>query len=545
MVDNGDGSFTNWIGTFTTADGQAPTPPQWIDHAEHGPLYVFADGENVWLYDPNIPADNVEDQFIYTSRAVHPNFYLNSSSGTGNWLFYLVGVEGPSATPRVFADFDGDPVLLSDREYLNIVELASSVPDLSTLVTAVDAADPGVATALSGAGPLTVFAPVNSAFTALGDTLDTLLLPENQDTLTDVLQYHVVDSEITASDLIFDPEDIFSGVDMNFTVTALNGDDIDIEVTGMGAVMLNGSAMVTTPDVFASNGVVHLIDEVLLPPEDLATTAANAGLSSLVATVGEADASVGEALTGDGPLTVFAPTDDAFAAVSDVTDGLSESELTDVLLYHVVPGELTASDLLIDAMDLFNGEEGMFYLTTVNGADLKVEVTPMGVLLNDSAMVTTTDVMASNGVAHVINAVLLPPADLATVATDAGFSELVTAVGDADPAVLAALTGDTDYTVFAPTNAAFQAISDTVDGLTTQELTDILLYHVVPGKIYASEVPLDTPIETVNGATVTFTADSSGALFINGAEITMTNVMAGNGVIHVIDAVITPPAGDS
>jgi transforming growth factor-beta-induced protein len=309
-------------------------------------------------------------------------------------------------------------------------------------------------------------------------------------------------------------------------------------------VMLNDVATVIQADVFASNGVVHVIDQVILPPRNLAEVATDAGFTSLVGAVGAADPGVLAALTGDNDLTVFAPTNDAFAAVSDVTATLDQAGLTSVLLYHVVPGKLTAADLTFDADDLFKGEQNTFFLETVNGADLRVDVTPMGVWLNETAIVSTPNVMARNGVIHVIDQVLLPPANLATVATEAGFSKLVEAVGAADPAVAAALTGVGPLTVFAPTDAAFDAISATVAGLDQATLTQVLLFHVVPGAVYASEVPLDTPIATANAAgdTVTVTADAEGNLFVNGARIVATNVLAGNGVIHVIDAVILPPA---
>jgi len=401
LVDNGDGTFTNWIGTLSDPGGaDMLTVPGWVDHADHGRLYVDANGENVWLWDANLRDPSGPDGWIYTNRSIHPWFYVRDMNN-GFWARYLPGVEGPEATPRIFLLTDYTPVLLSNREYRDIAELAGDA-GLSTLVTAVGAADPSVATALTTGGPFTVFAPTNTAFSALGDTLTTLLEPANQ---------------------------------------------------GM---------------------------------------------------------------------------------------------LTDVLLYHVVSGDLSAADLTLDAMDIFSGESNSFFVETLLGADIKVEVTPMGVMLNGSAMVAMPNVMASNGTVHVIDGVLLPPENLATVATDAGFSELVNAVGAADPAVAAALTGDGPLTVFAPTNEAFQAISSTVAGLSTAQLTEILLYHVVPGKVYASEVPLDTPITTADtaGNTVTITKDSSGQLMINGAKIIATDVMAGNGVIHVIDQVILPPSSN-
>jgi uncharacterized surface protein with fasciclin (FAS1) repeats len=133
----------------------------------------------------------------------------------------------------------------------NIVELAQATPDLSTLVTAVVAAD--LAETLSGDGPFTVFAPTNEAFEALpAGTLDDLLKPENKDQLTDVLTYHVVAGDVMSSDLTDGQE-----------ITTLQGDTLTVKITD-GVVTING-ATVTTADVDASNGVVHIIDQVLLP----------------------------------------------------------------------------------------------------------------------------------------------------------------------------------------------------------------------------------------------------------------------------------------
>jgi uncharacterized surface protein with fasciclin (FAS1) repeats len=133
----------------------------------------------------------------------------------------------------------------------NIVELAQATPDLSTLVTAVVAAD--LAETLSGDGPFTAFAPTNEAFEALpAGTLDDLLKPENKDQLTDVLTYHVVAGDVMSSDLTDGQE-----------ITTLQGDTLTVKITD-GVVTING-ATVTTADVDASNGVVHVIDQVLLP----------------------------------------------------------------------------------------------------------------------------------------------------------------------------------------------------------------------------------------------------------------------------------------
>jgi uncharacterized surface protein with fasciclin (FAS1) repeats len=191
--------------------------------------------------------------------------------------------------------------------------------------------------------------------------------------------------------------------------TALEGQQIAIK-EDMGSVYLNENSQVIITDIEAANGVIHVIDSVLLPPSeeaatatsDIVDTAINDGrFNTLVAAVQAAD--LVDTLKGEGPFTVFAPTDDAFAALPEGTvDTLllpeNKQQLTDILLYHVVPGKVMAADVV----DLTSAP-------TVLGEDATVEVEDGKVFLNDNAEIVITDIETSNGVIHVIDAVLLPP----------------------------------------------------------------------------------------------------------------------------------------
>ena len=187
-----------------------------------------------------------------------------------------------------------------------VVDVVVGSDDHTLLEAAVLEAD--LAGALSGDGPFTVFAPTDAAFTALVTALDItaddLLAMDN---LGDILQYHVLGAEVLSTSLMAEQ-----------TVTMLNGDEATITSMG-GAVMINGVAMVTAADITADNGVVHVIDAVLLPPTEVETTTVvdvivNSDDHTLLeAAVGAADL-VG-ALSGDGPFTVFAPTDAAITAL--------------------------------------------------------------------------------------------------------------------------------------------------------------------------------------------------------------------------------------
>ena len=275
--------------------------------------------------------------------------------------------------------------------------------------------------------------------------------------------------------------------------------------------------------------------------------AAEAGsFTTLLAAVDAAG--LGETLSGEGPFTVFAPTDAAFDALPEGTlEGLLADipALTDILLYHVVSGAVYAETVV-----------GLDSATTVQGEDITIAVVDGDVILNDSVMVVTTDIEASNGVIHVIDAVLLPPmgdemgddmgalGTIPEVAAEAGsFTTLLAAV---DAAGLGeTLSGEGPFTVFAPTDAAFDALPEgTLEGLLADipALTDILLYHVVSGAVYAETVVGLDSATTVQGEDITIAVVDGDVILNDSVMVVTTDIEASNGVIHVIDAVLLPPA---
>ena len=245
-----------------------------------------------------------------------------------------------------------------------------------TLVSALSHA--GLVGALQGAGPFTVFAPTDQAFTDAGFDLAEVETDEENATLGDILTYHVVLGAVAS-------DDITDGM----TVDAYNGDSLGFTLSS-GTVMVN-DATVTQSALLASNGIIHVIDKWLMPPG-----AGGRGVAAVV------QAELLATLQGDGPFTVFAPTDEAFAAAGIDLAALDNDEgkatLTDILLYHVVAGAVPSS-AVTDGMSA----------TAVNGDDLSFSVGD-GVKVND-ANVVLADVPASNGVIHVIDKVLMPPAD--------------------------------------------------------------------------------------------------------------------------------------
>ena len=289
-----------------------------------------------------------------------------------------------------------DAVLLPPAPVSNtVVDIIVNSEDHTVLEAAVLAAD--LAGALSAEGPFTVFAPTDAAFTALMEALEIsaeeLLAFEG---LTNVLLYHVVGAQALAADLTDGQE-----------ITTLLDQDVTITINGMG-VFVN-EAMVTVADIMADNGVVHVIDAVLLPELDddnLPETVVDIIVASEVHTLLEAAvvaAGLVDALSGEGPFTVFAPTDDAIVALTEALSITAEEllalpNLGEILQYHVVAADAFAEDL----------SDGQL-LTTLLGQDVTVSISDAGVMIND-AMVIVADLEAENGVVHVIDAVLLPPA---------------------------------------------------------------------------------------------------------------------------------------
>jgi transforming growth factor-beta-induced protein len=260
--------------------------------------------------------------------------------------------------------------------------------------------------------------------------------------------------------------------------------------------------------------------------DDIVDTALAAGsferLASALTTAGLVDA-----LKGEGPFTVFAPTDDAFAAFEAENPGvlgkLSKDELAAVLKYHVVAGAAVASGALKD--------EQVF--VTLGGSPLLVDTTG-GVKVSD-AEVTTADVLARNGVIHVIDKIMLPPAkDIVETAIAAGmFSKLAGALTAAD--LVTTLEGDGPFTVFAPTDAAFAKLAAVPKG---DALKDVLLYHVVSGAVGSGDLTAGAVSTLLEGESLTVSL--AGGVEINDAKVTTANIIAKNGVIHVVDTVLVP-----
>jgi len=276
------------------------------------------------------------------------------------------------------------------NEPQTIVDIAGGDAQFSTLVSALDRV--GLVSTLAGNGTFTVFAPTNAAFDALGVDLNSI----SDAALTDILLYHVLGATVQSS-AIADGQTYVSTA----STGAPNGNSLSLLVEkGSAGVRLNNAAQVTTADITASNGVIHVIDQVLMPLDVVGHAVANENFTSLVGALGAASGDLVSVLSSDGPFTVFAPLNSAFEAIADVAATLTTDQLAAVLTYHVVSGNVMSTDLS-------NGMSA----PTVNGEEVSFDLTDGAKIVDangNRAHIVLTDVQATNGVIHVLDAVILP-----------------------------------------------------------------------------------------------------------------------------------------
>jgi uncharacterized surface protein with fasciclin (FAS1) repeats len=396
---------------------------------------------------------------------------------------------------------------------------------LTSLTTAVVTAEllPALTNPLA---TLTVFAPTNAAFDAIAAGLGTdiaglLQLPN----LADILTYHVLGSVVLAADI------------SNGQIVAPLSTTNTLKLTkkANGDVFVN-QAKVVTANIDGGNGVVHVLDAVVVPFETVVDVAIDNGFTSLTTAVVTAE--LLPALTNPlATLTVFAPTNAAFAAIAaglgtDIAGLLLLPNLADILTYHVLGTEVLAADIS-------NGQI-VAPLSTTN--TLKLTKKANGDVFVNQAKVVTANIDGGNGVVHVLDAVVVPFETVVDVAIDNGFTSLTTAVIAAE--LLPALTNPlASLTVFAPTDDAFGAVPQaTLDALFADPsglLTQVLLHHVAGAEVLSTDLMNGQLVPTLFGDNLTVSI-LSGTVSIDNAVVTMANIQASNGVVHVINAVLVP-----
>jgi len=470
----------------------------------------------------------------------------------------------------------------------SIYDIVSNSPVHNYLKLCIDTCN--LDATLSAPGSLTLFAPTDAAFLALPPNTVASLLG-NLPLLTQILTHHVVQGSVLSTTLA-----------NNQVVTTLLGSDVVVTISG-GNVYID-NAMVTLADSIADNGIVHIIDAVLLPSIDCNgivdgiaaldscgtchPSYVYAGMGNLNYIDTYADTlnfqgtfvlagspldqqfnstwvndpaacpntiydvvsnsndhntlaaailacNLGGTLSGPGPFTLFAPTDAAFNALgTGVVANLLQNLplLTDILKHHVV-GDSLVSTLLTNNL----------LVETLFGSDVKVTVVGTSIYIDD-AFVTVEDYIADNGVVHIIDAVLSLPTNTVydIVSNSDNHATLKTAIDLCD--LDEALDGPGPFTLFAPTDAAFDALDPGV--LTAllsdiPQLTNILKHHVVTDSVMSFTLVNNQVVPTLLGTDITVTI-TNGDVYIDNALVTVEDNIADNGVVHIIDAVLLPPA---
>nr|WP_299383627.1 fasciclin domain-containing protein [Allomuricauda sp.] len=459
----------------------------------------------------------------------------------------------------IFTSCENDDDVTMDpppEEPINIVETAQATADLSSLVSALQKADESanndLISALSGDGPFTVFAPTNAAFADLlaqldgFDSLEDFNTEQLQDLLATILTYHVISGTAAMSGDLSDGQ----------TLTTLQGSDLTVTIDG-GVFIgddTDADAQVTTANVETANGVVHIINKILLPQDvldalvdvllvpitDLAI--GNENLENLVAALVAADGDLPNVLRGAGPFTVLAPTDEAFEAFLDgaTLGDIPVDVLTNVLLNHVLDGALFKEDL--------EGLGSGYSNTLATGAgeqnmSIFFDATD-GVTFNGVSSVSTADVKALNGVVHIVDAVIGLPNIVDHAVANPNLTSLVAALTDGGNTTFTDLLSNEEevFTVFAPVNSGFDAFMNP----NGNDINAILSNHVVVGAAAFSSGLSNSYVNTA----AEFAMDEPLSLYINTddgvklngmSNVAIADIVATNGVIHAVDMVIDLP----
>ncbi len=478
-------------------------------------------------------------------------------------------------------DTTDDDMQSEDEEQLpNIVELARSVESLSNLVAALSAADGDLVSALSGEGPFTVFAPTDEAFADLLDQLDDFVTLDDFDEaeetalLGEILKYHVVSGTAAFSDSLSD----------GTSLTTLQTEDVTISIDTSVFIQdkTEEAAEVTGADNEALNGVVHIIDKILLPDAVLEALFPQPSIPELLQETEELSllleavekAGLVEDLGADGPFTVFAPSNEAiqdlfdflgegFANFDDFDNAIEILVLQDLLKYHIVPNSILSSDLAAGSVaTLLDGES----IEVVASGDSFT----IGDATDEDANLVTIDNEASNGVVHIIDKVLIPQfvldflGDNGGTVTEQSIADLV--AGSDDFALLRealiltglldALDSEGPLTVFAPSQEAFEQLFFLIGATNTGSLEEfdtefeinllrtVLSYHVSPMELTSNDFS-QTELMTLSDGDNMQLVERDGEFVLVDAlgldiDFELNDIPAGNGVIHVVDRVLVP-----
>jgi len=474
-----------------------------------------ADGENVTIVSGEIMDDHTARKEIIQAACGRYGYAARvSRSGGLNYYVckYVEGDDGMSVFCRLSYFKFPDPT---------VIDVAAADGRFTTLVTAVKAA--GLVQTLSSPGPFTVFAPTDAAFSKLpAGTVGALLADVPQ--LQELLKYHVVAGKVMAADV----------VKLSFAKTLADGLNVSIRVEN-GKVFINDSQVIIT-DIPCANGVIHVIDTVLLKKTTYDLLVGSKKFNTLISALNAAGLAT---LSDTDPFTIFAPTDAAFAKLPAGTVGAllaNVPQLQELLKYHVVAGKVMAADIINAIAD----GSASNYVTTLAEKSISINKKNGHVILNDSAKVTITDVLGSNGVViHVIDTVLSPQTIYQLLKADQQrFGTLVAAIDAADIALT--LSGNAEYTLFAPNNDAFSdlpagALEDLLRPENRGQLEALVGNHASMGSVSLVD---DSYVETVSEFSA-YIDKNGDKWLINGVNFDQNNpIVALNGKIRHVEKVL-------
>ncbi|NNL07787.1 MAG: fasciclin domain-containing protein [Croceitalea sp.] len=428
-----------------------------------------------------------------------------------------------------------------EQESTTVVDLAIASDDLGILVEALTSAN--LVATLQGDGPFTVFAPTDEAFSAFLTANNFASLDDiPSEVLTQVLLNHVVSGKNLSTDLT-------TSYSTSLSTAGAGGRNLSLYIDTTAGVTINGVSNVSIPDVEADNGVVHIVDGVIGLPNIVDHAVANDNLTSLVgALTANGNTSFTDLLSStDSDFTVFAPVNLAFSAFTNPNN----NDINSVLANHVIPGTAAFSS------DLANS-----YVTTAatnldgDGLSQYINV-DNGVTINGTSEVIVADITATNGVIHAVNAVIDLPTVVTFATADATFGPLVAALTEGTPSTdfVSVVNGEGPFTVFAPSDVAFQALLDSNESWTTVAdidevlLTSVLQHHVLAGvNVRAEDLTDGISPQTLEGDAITINlpgtgdniADITDGAGNTGIGVIVVNVQANNGVVHVVDTVLIP-----
>ncbi|GAA0725944.1 hypothetical protein GCM10009430_32370 [Aquimarina litoralis] len=391
----------------------------------------------------------------------------------------------------------------------SIIEVLRQNERLTTLVEILEETE--FSEALSGNDNFTIFAPTNEAFSSLEGDLDL-------ESLIETLSYHAILGNFDSNSLL----------ELD-SLETLQGTDIEININEVNEIIINNSVKIITTDIQATNGVVHIIDQVLVPNfsddeqslvDAIASVQDLSKFSALLSSEG-----FNEFVEAEESLTIFAPSNEAFETLEEIPSG---NELSNILQYHIVRGKLATEDLVSKQTIL-----------TTQGDVLFVEQQEGSLVIKGEIEILTTEIETSSVIVYKIDSVLIPngvqtiSGIISTTSELSTLSEILSATD-----FNRILNEESSFTIFAPTNKAFESLNELPSNV---DLAEILLYHVVAGSFEIEQLVSAGVFSTIQGQEIKIERVGDDVILNDKIKIVVEDVVASNGRINIIDNILLLP----